>query len=132
MNRASEWPEHAALARPSARPTFGQALETREVAGFMLRDVRYPTDVRVPKHMHEVAGIAVILEGGYEKWMRGRTFDCVRGVVTVEPAGERHAEREGRCGARCLLVDVLPPRANELRQITPLLESPRMAAISPD
>jgi len=97
------------------RPSGGRRVRSRETAGFVFSEATYPARARAPRHTHELAGLAVVLEGGYQKRMHRADHDCRPGTLTLEPPGICHAESYGDTDVRVLLIEILPWR---LRMIT--------------
>jgi AraC family transcriptional regulator len=69
-------------------------------------DAYFPASSKLPCHAHERAILSVILEGGFEVAFGSRTIACGPGSSLVEPAGERHSNRIGACGARVLVLEI--------------------------
>jgi AraC family transcriptional regulator len=80
--------------------------DTLEVGRFRVTDARFPPELELPHHVHERPIMAVILEGSWDEVFRTRTYECEPNTVLTEPAGERHANRFQRAGARVLVVEV--------------------------
>jgi AraC family transcriptional regulator len=95
---------------PSVRPSAGSRVRSREVAGFVVTEAAYRASARVPRHSHELAGLAVVMDGGYVKRIQQADHDCRPGTLTLEPAGVSHAESYGRADVRALLIEILPWR----------------------
>jgi AraC family transcriptional regulator len=95
---------------PHARPSGGRRLRWRETAGFVFSEATYPARARAPRHVHELAGLAVVLEGGYQKRMQGSDHTCRPGSLTLEPPGVSHAESYGDRDVRVLLIEISPER----------------------
>ena len=78
----------------SVRPapaTFGSArARSRAVEGFSVSDVRFGGDVRLPRHAHDHAIVAIVMAGSMEQRSgSSQPSDCRTSTVLVEPAGER-------------------------------------------
>jgi AraC family transcriptional regulator len=110
--------------RPWVRPSAGQRERSREVAGFVFAEARYAAQARVARHSHELAGLAIVLEGGYGKRIQRTDYDCRPGTLTLEPPGVSHAESYGRVDVRAVLVEIQPWRLEMLAGHTPVLRAP--------
>lgn len=100
----------AEAANRNTRPRGGRRLRWRETAGFLFSEAVYPGRSCAPHHEHELAGLAVVLEGSYQKRMRRATYECRPGTLTLEPPGIGHAESYGTADARVLLIEIMPER----------------------
>jgi AraC family transcriptional regulator len=89
-------------------PRFG----TVEVDAFQVTEAWFPPFLRLPSHYHERASFAVMLEGSFDLQLADRTRDCPPGTVFTEPVAERHGNRVGRAGARVVVVQPDPARAD--------------------
>jgi AraC family transcriptional regulator len=74
--------------------------------GIRVTEALFPAGTTLPMHAHERTIVAVMLAGGFDLVFRTRRFDCPAGVVSVEPAGEPHANRIGAAGARPLVLEI--------------------------
>jgi AraC family transcriptional regulator len=86
-------------------------------------DSAFAPCVRLPWHAHEAATVALVLRGLVEEQAGGRTWECRLGSAIIKPAGEWHANRYGRDGARCLIVQ-LSGVAQPMEQWTDALRRP--------
>lgn len=93
--------------------------------GIRLTEALFPAGAALPMHAHERTIVAVMLAGGFDLAFRARTFDCPTGLVSVEPAGEPHANRIGANGARPLVLEIAPDvLAESLRSCARVLSGP--------
>ena len=100
-------------------PTF----DALEVGRFRVTDARFPPELELPPHVHERPILAVILDGSWDEIFRARTYACGPNTVLTEPAGERHANRFQRAGARVLVVEVDPSEDDLLAPCAALLDT---------
>ncbi len=96
--------------------------DTLEVGRFRVTDARFPPELELPLHVHERPILAVILEGSWDEVFRARTYACEPNTVLTEPAGERHANRFQRAGARVLVVEADPSQEELLAPCAALLD----------
>lgn len=94
----------------------GIVATTGETGSFVIQDVVFP-----PSHGHAPfeppqGYVVVVLEGALAKTFRSTTYDLRPASVVTMPAGERHATRFGRGGARVL---ILRPRSSEEHLVEP-------------
>jgi AraC family transcriptional regulator len=85
--------------------TLGSRLKTARVAGFVLTEATHLPNHRLPRHNHELTNIAFVLNGSFTEVLDRRSIDCLPQSLLVKPAGEAHANRYGRAGMRCLLIE---------------------------
>jgi len=85
-------------------------------AGIRITEAQFPAGTALPMHAHERTVIAVMLAGGFDLAFRSRAFDCPAGTVSVEPAGEPHANRIGAHGARPLVLEIASDALTETLQ----------------
>jgi AraC family transcriptional regulator len=85
---------------------FGDRIQRREVAGFLLTEYSQPPGDQIPKHSHERSYFSLIVAGDYAETYENRSRACQPGTVVVHPAGEAHAEHVGGAGAREFNVEV--------------------------
>lgn len=72
-----------------------------------------PGDVLAP-HTHDRSLVGVMLEGSFETRIGAHRLDCRSGSMWAEPGEERHANYIGRAGARVVVVQPDPRRADVL------------------
>jgi AraC family transcriptional regulator len=102
---------------------MGSALfRSMALDGFDVVEAWFPPGVRLPRHTHDRACVATMLEGSFDLAIAGRVFPCPPAAVATEPAGERHANRIGDAGAHVVVIQPDPCRTDLLRPFAPLLE----------
>jgi len=74
------------------------------VSGFTVTEAWFPPNAVLPPHVHDRTCIAVMLEGGFDLSIRGRSYDCRSCTLATEPAGERHGNRVAGTGAHVVVV----------------------------
>jgi AraC family transcriptional regulator len=82
----------------------GVVATSGEAGSFVIQDVVFP-----PSHGHAPfeppqGYVVVVLEGALAKTFRSTTYDLRPASVVTMPAGERHATRFGRGGARVVIL----------------------------
>jgi AraC family transcriptional regulator len=102
----------------------GVVVARGEAGPFVIEDVGFP-----PSHRHAAfeppqGYVVVVLEGALVKTFRTTTYDLRPASVVTMPAGERHASRFGRGGARVVIVrprltqeHLLEPSPGALREL---------------
>lgn len=88
--------------------TLGRSLTALDLGWLSLRETLHEAGFRLPFHSHENATINFLLDGSFEESLGRQTHDVdvPKSLVVAKPAGEPHANRYGRAGARCLLLEV--------------------------
>ena len=94
--------------------TLGKCLKAVEVNGFILTETTHQPDHHLQRHSHERANLAFVLKGSFTEILDRRRVECSPQSVVIKPAGEAHANRYGRVGMRCLLIEVQPQQLESL------------------
>jgi AraC family transcriptional regulator len=97
----------------------GKTLTSREVAGFVLREMVHKPGVSIPKHFHKCAHVAFVLRGAFTERCERRTLECRPLSVSFLAPGITHSDDFGN-EVHCLLVDIAPHRLEHLRDALPL------------
>jgi AraC family transcriptional regulator len=108
----------------SAGCYFGNRVQGRAVAGFLMTDCTYPPGERLPKHCHERSYFNLLVTGSYSETYGSRSRECQPATVVFHPAGELHAERIGGAGARIFSVEVGPHWLRDAPEYRSALEAP--------
>lgn len=69
---------------------------------------RHPRGLRLPRHDHEPATLAIVLDGDFHETVGRKDFDCGRGAVLLKPAGAHHSNAYGAASSALLVT--LPSR----------------------
>ena len=97
------------MPRQSVPVTLGSPrFATTALPGVDVVHAWFPPGAVLESHVHEHATLAVMLEGSFDLCFTTREHACVPSTVSVEPAGERHANRIGRRGAEVLVLQPDP------------------------
>ena len=99
----------------------------RTIAGFSLKEFSQPPHCRLPWHEHAHASICFVASGSYADRARGREQECQPRSMVFKPAAEPHADIFGHVGGRCLLIEILPSRAEYVEQFVRVTSTPRVA-----
>ncbi|HEX6188668.1 MAG TPA: AraC family transcriptional regulator [Pyrinomonadaceae bacterium] len=94
--------------------TLGQRLLTFNAGGFVLTETIHRPEQKLPRHLHELTNLAFVVAGSFTEILDRRSIECDRQSVLIKPPGEAHANRYGRSGMRCLLVEITPPQLDDL------------------
>jgi AraC family transcriptional regulator len=93
----------------------GSTLVSREVDGFIFREIFHSAGVSVPKHTHENAHVGVILRGGFEERCEGRVLDCRPMSVSYLGPGMSHSD-EFRHDVHCFVFEISCERLARLSE----------------
>lgn len=93
-----------------------------ELDGFAVIEAWFPAHEALPRHTHDRACVAAMLDGSFELRFPGKSYHCPPATVFIEPAGETHANFMGPGGARVVVVQPDPSRAELLRPFRGVLE----------
>jgi AraC-like DNA-binding protein len=88
----------------------------RRIGELTLRDYRYGSGHFVPCHLHELAYLSVVLDGGFDERGDGAPLACTEGTVGFYPEGESHTNRFHRGGGHVLRVDMAPAWLDRVRE----------------
>ena len=91
---------------------------TAEANGFRVTDLRFAPLARLPRHRHERACLAVVVDGDVDKTFRARDLPAPAATVLTMPPLEPHADRFGRTGARIVVVE---PDCATVERLRPVL-----------
>jgi AraC family transcriptional regulator len=93
-----------------------------EIGGLILtKTIRQP-GLTLPPHSHQYANIGLVVEGYFTETVGRHSCEVTSTSLILRPAGEPHANQYGRAEARCLIIEVKPPRLEMVRQISPVLD----------
>jgi AraC family transcriptional regulator len=86
-------------------PWGGQvARRVRTTARFRLTEYVHPAYCEIPLHAHTHPTLCLMLAGEYETEIGKRSLICAPQQVVFKPRDERHIDRFGATGGRCLVV----------------------------
>ena len=94
-----------------------------ELDGFTVVEAWFPAREILPQHIHERACVGTMLEGSFELRFPGKAYDCTPATVFTEPAGDTHANFMGASGARVVVVQPDPGRADLLHPFRGVLQA---------
>lgn len=106
------------------RITFGRQLGELNVSGFVVTETFHEPGLTLPRHDHECANLNFTLSGSFRETIGTRPQDCETGSILLKPPGEPHGNQYGRKGAHCLVVEMSPPRLEDIRRVTNLFDTP--------
>lgn len=92
-----------------------------ELDGFGVTEAWFPAREVLPRHVHDRACVAVMLDGSFDLRFTGKSYDCSLATVFIEPAGESHANFIGPGGAHVVVVQPDPARTELLHPFSELL-----------
>ena len=111
--------------------TLGEQRHRTELDGLVVSETFHTAGSATEPHAHERAGFNLVLEGGYGERMAGGFDVHPPATLIVKPAGEPHANRFERSGARCLLVEFEPAALERLREMGDALDRPAVWPAGP-
>jgi AraC family transcriptional regulator len=103
---------------------FGNRVQGRELAGFLLTDYAYRPGERLRMHYHERSYFCLVVAGGYAETYGNRQRECRTATLVFHPAGERHAEHIGGSGARVFSVEAGTHWLREAPEYRAALDTP--------
>jgi hypothetical protein len=93
-----------------------------DTGAFHLAEAWFPPHELLSRHTHDRASVAIMLDGSFDLEVPGRVHHCPPTATFVEPAGEVHANRMGRRGARVVVVQPDPAATDLLRPFAQVLD----------
>jgi len=99
----------------------GNTLMSREVAGFVLREIVHQPSVKIPKHSHERAHVGFVLRGVFTEECEGKKLECKPLSVSFLAPGATHSD-DFRSGAHCFVLEIAPEQLERVREHLPLNE----------
>jgi AraC family transcriptional regulator len=102
--------------------TLGERLRTAEAGAFALTETAHDPLRALPRHCHEHANVALVLSGSFTEIFDRRSFECRAHDLIVKPPGERHANRYGEAGMRCVVIEVASERLESEYAVTRAFE----------
>jgi AraC family transcriptional regulator len=99
----------------------GTTLRSRAANGFLLREIRHPAGVFIPKHSHPNAHVGFILGGGFTETFSGKALECRPLSVSYIAPDLAHTD-DFRHGVHCLVFEISPERLSQMRDLVPLRE----------
>jgi AraC family transcriptional regulator len=107
---------------PSVPVTMGSPrFRSVELDGFGVTEAWFPAREVLPRHVHDRACVAVMLDGSFDLRFSGKSYHCSPATVFTEPAGESHANFMEAGGAHVVVVQPDPARTELLRPFSVLL-----------
>lgn len=92
--------------------------------GFAVVEAWFSPSEYLPRHIHDRACVATMLEGSFELELGGQKHHCPPATVFTEPLGQTHANRMGWAGAHVLVVQPDPTQDELLRPFARFLDRP--------
>jgi len=103
---------------------FGDRVQRRVLAGFLLTEYTYEGGCRIGQHSHEQAYFSLIVAGGYAETYDRLHRECRPATLVFHPAGERHAEHFGKNATRIFCVELGAEWLKESSSVRAVLDSP--------
>jgi len=91
------------------------------VGDFVMTETRYAGGSTLPTHWHEQACLVVVLDGTFDERYESGSRPGEPGMVIMRPEGERHSDRFGSDGGRCLNVELSPAWLAHARACAPAI-----------
>lgn len=85
---------------------YGETTARRDAGAVGLSETSHAGGSGTPRHAHAHPYLCLVVSGGFTERSAGQSAECGAGSVVFHPAGEEHADRFGRAGARCFNVQI--------------------------
>lgn len=109
----------------SAGNFFGAIHGKREQCGAIFTDVRHAFSRKLPKHSHELAFFALVLNGHYRERCRRLEGQYDPFTLMFRPAGVPHQDEIGPRGVRLFEIELRPSWQERLADCSAALDTPR-------
>jgi AraC family transcriptional regulator len=90
--------------------------------GFDVVEAWFAPGDHLPRHTHDRACVAVMLDGSFDLRIAGHCLHCPPATVFTEPVAETHANRIGPAGARVVVIQPDPDRIEMHRPFAGFLD----------
>ena len=104
---------------------FGDIHGAREQCGAIFTDVRHASPRRLPKHSHELAFFALVLNGHYRERCGRSEGQYAPFTLMFRPAGVPHQDEIGPRGVRLYEIELRPGWQKRLADCSAALDTPR-------
>ena len=104
---------------------FGAIHGKREHCGAIFTDVRHTAPAKLPRHAHELAFFALLLDGHYGERCGRRQNQYRPFTLMFRPAGLPHQDEIGPRGVRLFEIEVRPSWQKRLADCPAALDAPR-------
>ena len=119
----------AALSSPAphmgAGNFFGAIHGAREQCGAIFSDVRHASPRKLPRHSHELAFFALVLNGHYRERVGRSERQYAPFTLMFRPAGIPHQDEIGPRGVRFYEIEIRPSWQERLADCSAVLDTPR-------
>ena len=95
---------------------YGQAITSREIAGFRFMENVYAPGSQIPKHTHTHGCFSVMFQGALTETYGARNLEWGPMCVGFNPPDEEHSNLIHKTGARFFIVDVSPQWLKRARE----------------
>lgn len=100
----------------------GTVLGKKEVSGFVLAELAYPSGLKVPKHCHEVANFCIALQGSCNETLGKKSRDYKPRSMVFLPPEETHSLEFHASGLRCFTIEIAPIWLDRTRDYSLVLD----------
>lgn len=104
---------------------FGAIHGAREQCGAIFTDVRHASPRKLPKHSHELAFFALVLNGHYRERCGRSEGQYAPFTLMFRPAGVPHQDEIGPRGVRLYEIELRPGWQKRLADCSAALDTPR-------
>ncbi len=111
------------MRRANVPVTMGSPrFRTVATSGCTVTHAWFPPNAVLDPHTHDRTIFAVMLDGSFDSAIAHRRLECTPTTVWTEPREERHANYIGRAGARVVVIQPDPARADLFAPFTALTD----------
>ncbi len=130
MSNAAPNPNVSGASAPPAKHMgagsfFGAIHGAREQCGAIFTDVRHSSPRKLPRHSHELAFFALVLNGHYRERCGRSEGQYAPFTLMFRPAGVPHQDEIGPHGVRLFEIELRPQWQKRLGDCSAALDSPR-------
>jgi len=129
MTNAAANPNVSAASSPAqhmgAGNFFGAIHGAREQCGAIFTDVRHQSPRKLPRHSHELAFFALVLNGHYREHCGRSEGQYAPFTLMFRPSGIPHQDEIGPRGVRLYEIEIRPEWQKRLADCSAALDTPR-------
>lgn len=89
---------------------YGKIQGKRECAGAIFTDLVHASPRKLPEHTHELAFVAVLLDGSYGERYGRQQRQFTAFTAMYRPAGIPHQDEIGPRGLKCFEIEIVPTK----------------------
>jgi len=110
---------------------YGNRQKMQQLPGIRLTESAYAPAFVIPRHAHQSAFFAMVIEGSYRETYGARSRECTPDTLVFHPAGELHSEQHHNVVVRILTIETSQQLFERVREYSRALDDPRVFQAGP-